>query len=54
MKVVIDAVDKIHGDVVSGLVEKICSTLWQNSLAETKNRLLRIFHSSMGAGWGWK
>ncbi|WP_162531287.1 hypothetical protein [Holospora elegans] len=50
MKVVIDAVDKIHGDVVSGLVEKICSTLWQNSLAETKNRLLRT--CSFFSGWG--
>ncbi|WP_278243471.1 hypothetical protein [Holospora elegans] len=27
MKVVIDAVDKIHGDVVSGLVEKTQHTL---------------------------
>ncbi|WP_162531233.1 hypothetical protein [Holospora elegans] len=49
MKIVI-AVDKIYGDVVPGLVEKICSTLWQNSLAETKNRLFRT--CSFFSGWG--
>nr|WP_242837198.1 hypothetical protein [Holospora elegans] len=43
MKVVIDAVDKIHGDVVPGLVEKL-----QHTLAKLFGRDEKSIHRSMG------
>ncbi|WP_023491041.1 MULTISPECIES: hypothetical protein [Holospora] len=54
MKVVIGSVDKIHGDVVPGLVEKMQYTLAKLFGREEKSIFAHKFILRWGSGWGWK
>ncbi|WP_023491240.1 hypothetical protein [Holospora undulata] len=52
MKVVIDALDKIHGDVVPSLVEKMQHTLEKLFGRDEKSIIAHMFILRWGSGWG--